>query len=176
MPMLCSLGQHGALETTQEEIADGENLVAYLDNIWVVSPVQSGSVTCMGLCSAICFSTPGFESMVAKDRFGRGAELDLRDVMRWRGPRRQESPCCGETDLPSSQQGIEVLGTPLGDPAFIQAHLDEKAAEQHTLLERIPMGSAISWADSLALRRSPSLWRRVPGHMTKVFGFACASS
>ena len=32
-----------------------------------------------------------------------------------------------------------VLGTPLGDPAFIQAHLDKKADEQRTLLERTPM-------------------------------------
>ena len=32
-----------------------------------------------------------------------------------------------------------VLGTPLGDPAFIQAHLEKKAAEQRALLERIPM-------------------------------------
>ena len=49
----------------------------------------------------------------------------------WRGS--------GETDLPPSQQGIVVLGAPLGDPAFIQAHLDKKVAEQRTLLERIPL-------------------------------------
>ena len=30
MPLLYSLGQHGALVATQEELADGENLVAYL--------------------------------------------------------------------------------------------------------------------------------------------------
>ena len=39
MPLLYSLDQHGALEATQEELADGEKLVAYLDDIWVVSPV-----------------------------------------------------------------------------------------------------------------------------------------
>ena len=39
MPLLYSLGQHGALEATQEELADRENLVACLDDIWVVSPV-----------------------------------------------------------------------------------------------------------------------------------------
>ena len=46
----------------------------------------------------------------------------------------------GVADLPPSQQGIVVLGTPLGDPALIQAHLDKKAAEQRTLLERILVG------------------------------------
>ena len=39
MPLLCSFGQHGALDATQDEFADGENLVAYLDDIWVASPV-----------------------------------------------------------------------------------------------------------------------------------------
>ena len=40
MPLLYSLGQHGALVATQEELADGETLVAYLDDIWgcVASP------------------------------------------------------------------------------------------------------------------------------------------
>ena len=38
MPLLYTLGQHGALEATQEELEDAENLVAYLDDIWVVSP------------------------------------------------------------------------------------------------------------------------------------------
>ena len=64
--------------------------------------------------------------------------------MRWRGSRRQQTRNArvwrgsGETDLPPSQQGIVVLGTPLGDLVFIQAHLVKKAAEQRTLLERIP--------------------------------------
>ena len=39
MPLLYSLGQHGALEGTHEELADGENLIAYFDDIWVVSKV-----------------------------------------------------------------------------------------------------------------------------------------
>ena len=38
-----------------------------------------------------------------------------------------------------SQQGIVVLGTLLGTLPFIQAYLDKKAAEQRTLLDRIPM-------------------------------------
>ena len=38
-----------------------------------------------------------------------------------------------------TQQGIIVLGTPLGDAAFIQAHLEMKATEQRTLLDRIPL-------------------------------------
>ena len=42
----------------------------------------------------------------------------------------------GETDLLPSQQGIVVLGTPLGDPRF---HPSTSGEEGGTLLERIPM-------------------------------------
>ena len=64
----------------------------------------------------------------ALERFALTADPRARV---WRGS--------GETNLPPSQQGIVVLGTHLGDPAFIQAHLDKKVAEQRTLLERIPV-------------------------------------
>ena len=95
MPLLYSLGQHGALVATQEELADEETLVAYLDDIWVVSPVPERVSHAYGPCSAICFPTHGFESMAARHRFGTGVESDLRDVMRWRGSRgsRPDSPC-----------------------------------------------------------------------------------
>ena len=45
-----------------------------------------------------------------------------------------------------TQQGIVVLGTPLGDVAFIQAHLEMKATEQRTLLDRIPLLSDLQSA------------------------------
>ena len=47
----------------------------------------------------------------------------------------------GDTDVLPTQQGIIVLGTPSGDAAFIQAHLEMKATEQRTLLDRIPLMS-----------------------------------
>ena len=71
MPLLYSLGQIGALEATQEELVDGENLVAYLDD-------------------RLCPRAGQSRVWVARHRFGTGAESDLRDVMRWSRP---ESPC-----------------------------------------------------------------------------------
>ena len=51
------------------------------------------------------------------------------DARVWRGG--------GDTDVLPTQQEIIVLGT----PAFIQAHLEMKATEQRTLLDRIPLMS-----------------------------------
>ena len=45
-----------------------------------------------------------------------------------------------------SQPGITVLGIPLGDPAYIQAHLEMKATEQRSLLDRIPLVSDLQSA------------------------------
>ena len=65
----------------------------------------------------------------------RIAQVADPDARVWRGS--------GETDLPPVQQGITVLGTPLGHPSFVQGHLEKKVAEQRTLLERIPLKSVI---------------------------------
>ena len=51
-------------------------------------------------------------------------------------------PGCGE-DLKIQiwsqvKQGITVLGTPLGNVAFVEFELEMKVAQQRTLLERIP--------------------------------------
>ena len=51
------------------------------------------------------------------------------------------------SDVPVSQQGMKVLGTPLGHPAFVRAHLERTSREHQTLLDRIPMVSDLqsSW-------------------------------
>ena len=54
--------------------------------------------------------------------------LDLRAVV-WRGAE----------ELPMHQQGMKVLGTPLGHTEFITAQLEMFTAEHETLLDRIPL-------------------------------------
>ena len=45
----------------------------------------------------------------------------------------------GSDELPSHRCGIKVLGTPLGHPDFVRAHLEMLTAEHQTLLHRIPL-------------------------------------
>ena len=65
MPLLYSLGQHGALEATQEELGDGEHLIAYLDDIYVASPVPDR----VGQVHATSSPTLASASTVARRRF-----------------------------------------------------------------------------------------------------------
>ena len=41
--------------------------------------------------------------------------------------------------LPTSEQGVRILGTPVGDPDFVQAFLRKVLEEHDVLLSRIPM-------------------------------------
>ena len=41
--------------------------------------------------------------------------------------------------LPTELQGIKVMGTPLGHPDFVAAHLDRVLSDHRTLLERIQL-------------------------------------
>ena len=45
----------------------------------------------------------------------------------------------GEHELPTHQQGLKVLGVPLGHPDFVLKFLEAKIAEHRVLLERIPL-------------------------------------
>ena len=86
------------------------------------------------------------------DALERIAQLGDPDARAWRGR--------GDTDLLPPQQGITVMGTPLGDPAYIRAHLETKAAEQR-------LQSA--WMILLQ-------WPSMREHTTTTFGAVCAVS
>ena len=179
-PLLCSLGLHGALEATQEELADGENLVAYLDDIWVVSPVPERVSHVYGSLQRNLFSharirVHGGKTQVWNRSGIRPEGCDaLERIAQAADPRARVWRGSGETDLPPSQ-GIVVLGTPLGDPAFIQAHLDKKADEQRTLLERIPMVTDLQSASELSASCAQSVAAYARAHDGGVWTCMCAS-
>ena len=64
----------------------------------------------------------GWESL------GRAALAEDETAIVWRG----------SEELPAHKRGIKVLGTPLGHPDFVQAHLDKLTAQHQILLDRIP--------------------------------------
>ena len=43
------------------------------------------------------------------------------------------------SQVPTADQGMKVLGTPLGHEDYVARHLESLAEEQRVLLERIPM-------------------------------------
>ena len=43
----------------------------------------------------------------------------------------------GDPELPLSQQGMTVLGVPIGQPEFVRDHLERKNQEHEILFQRI---------------------------------------
>ena len=58
----------------------------------------------------------------------RAASVVKPDAVVWKG----------DSNLPPTQQGLKVLGVPLGQPAYIREFLENKSREQTALFERIP--------------------------------------
>ena len=142
MPLLFSLEQHNALLRVQERLRTGESLMAFLDDIYVVT-VPERVVEVHRTLEESLWADAGIRVHQGKtqtwNRAGekpprcevpeqRARDMDPTSVV-WRG--------CD--DLPACQRGIKVLGTPLEQVEFIWAHFDQKTAEHQVLLDRIPL-------------------------------------
>ena len=70
----------------------------------------------------------------------RIAQQSDPEVRVWRG-----------SELPLDQQGVTILGTPLGHPDFVSAQLQQKIQDHRILLERILSVTDVQSAWSLLL-------------------------
>ena len=136
MPALYSLAQHGALQEVQAQLLDGEAVFAYLDDIYVVAAPER----IMELYDAVD------RALWERAR----VQLNRGKTRIWNSAG-EEPPCIeglqreisdpvwvGDWALPRHQQGLTVLGTPLGADAFVQHQLRLKREAQDCLLQRIP--------------------------------------
>ena len=99
-----------------------------------LSPEQSGR--CTNLWVSICGRVPESASTEARRRCGTQSTTDQSSVTRWSRSLKGRTPM--PLDSLFDKQGIKVLGTPLGHPQFVEAHLNKKIAVREVLLERIP--------------------------------------
>ena len=125
MPLLCSLGQHTALAEAQDELEEDRS---YLP-IWTIFMWQFLGQTELAQCTYlfrnICSRVLGSASTVARHRCGTVQEWEQQHAMFLSASHKLPTPDArvwrgsGKTDLPPFQQGITVLGTPLGYPSFV---------------------------------------------------------
>ena len=63
------------------------------------------------------------------------------------------------SDIPIPEQGLKILGTPLGHPDFVERHLEHVARKQQVLLDRIPLVSDVQSGWLLLLHcQDPRRW------------------
>ena len=123
MPLLFALGQHPALVAVQRSLKGDERLLAFLDDIHIIiSPARVGVVV-FARGKTQVWNGAGIRPPACEALEWIARAVDPRAVV-WKGP-----------ELPVEDQGIKVLGTPLGHPEFITAHLERITAEHRVLLD-----------------------------------------
>ena len=141
MPMLFSLGQHRALVASAEQLQENEKLFAFLDDIYVVcDPDRVENVhqllqrelwvharISLHLGKTQVWNRSG-ECPPACEEMQRAAVQVDPDVRVWNG----------DVSRPGSEQGLKILGTPVGQPEYVTTKLDQLIEKHRVLLERIP--------------------------------------
>ena len=140
MPLLFALGQHSALVAAAERLRDGERLMAFLDDTYIVyAPDRVGRTFTVEqeLQHRAHIHLHHGKTQV----WNRGGVLPggVNEITRlarvvkpgavvWKGDR----------ELPVTEQGVKVLGVPIGTPEHVQEFLAKKGREQEILFQRIP--------------------------------------
>ena len=169
MRALFSLGQHSALNAVAEELRPSERLLAFLDDIYVVC-APDRVATIYALLQIKLWQHARIRVILGKTQlwnrggvFPVGCEPLIRtaqasdpDAIVWRG-----------------QQGIRVLGTPLGKPEFVVEQLREVSQSHAALFEKIPAVQDLQCAWLLLLfcasTRANYLLRAVPPALSEGF-------
>ena len=144
MPMLFALGQHQALVQTQARLGNTEKVMAFLDDIVIsthepVRVTEAHTIVAEELWSHARIQVH-FGKTQVKNRGGiepqgmedltRAARRVKPDAVVWKG----------DPHLPPPQQGLRVLGVPIGQPEFIKEFLVKKKSRACHALRQDPMG------------------------------------
>jgi len=131
MPALFALGQHDALTAAAANLAPRERLLAFPADQYVTTTRARAA--------------EAFETVSGEVRRRAGVQTHLGKLRAWSsggGPAPPGLAALGEdvwrADRPEQQNGIKVLGAPLGLPAFVRAHGEERMREERRLLQRLP--------------------------------------
>ena len=131
MPMLFALGQHSALVAISERLQEGEFLFAFLDDLYIKSS-PNRAVECSHILRQELWRHCRISLNNGKTRlwnragfFPRGCEaledaarVDDPEAVVWKG-----NPELPPPPPPPCQQGVEILGVPVGRTAFVEHKL-----------------------------------------------------
>ena len=136
MPMLYALGQHPALVDLEQSLQADEKIYAFLDDIYITCQPHRVRVLFDLLCA--CFwNHSRIRVHHGKTRIwnrGGTAPANCSDLVDSQGRQAWR----GDPSLPSHEQGIKILGTPLGHRDFVAAQMQSLHREHEQLLQRIP--------------------------------------
>ena len=124
MPLLFSIGIQAALEEVATALLPGEQLCAFLDDVYLLCDPSRVKVLYDFLAAAL-LRVAGIQLHQGKTRAWNRAGIPPEDIEEL-GPEVWQ-PC-----------GITVLGTPIGSELYISEKMEERIAKERTLWEAIP--------------------------------------
>ena len=158
-PALFALAQHGALEAASRSLLPGETLLAFLDDVCVVTtPARARAA--FDLVSRAIEAHAGISSNLGKTRVYHRAPGPPPPGIAALGP----SVWVG--DRPDAERGLVALGVPIGTADFIASHTATRLAEEEEFLAELPalpdLQAAWLLLSFCAAPRATHLLRTVP--------------
>ena len=171
MPALFSLAQHPALSEAAAGLQEGEAIFAFLDDNYVVSAPERTDALHSALEDAL-WRHARIRLNRGKTRVWNAGGEEPAGLARLQ-PVGAEPVWTGAWSLPADQQGLLVLGAPLGSEAFVRRELRRKRETQDQLLARLPAVGDLQCAWLLLLfcasPRPNYLLRMLPPGATEAF-------
>ena len=131
MPALYALAQHDALAEASGNLLPSEHLFSFLDDLYVVTCRARAAAAfeeVAGRVEALAGVKSNYGKLRAWCRGGGPAPPDLADI----------SEDAWTADLPDEQNGLVILGAPLGKAAFVEAHARKRLGTEERLLRELP--------------------------------------
>ena len=131
MPALCALAQHPALAELQGQLLPGEAVFAFLDDIYVVAEPERVRPLLDALSAAL-WEHARDRLHAGKTRIWNAAGEEhpsIADLAAAGSAGSSDPAWVGDWSLPPDQQGLTVLGAPLGHDAYVHAQLRLKRAQ-----------------------------------------------
>ena len=176
MPAPSAVGQHRALEAVRERLRPHEQLLAFLDDIYVVCRPER-VVDIHNILRGQLWHHARIQVHQGKTQVWNRGSVEPTHMEALQHAARALDPDAvvwrGDPDLPTRDQGVVILGTPLGHADFVEDHLRSKIAAHQTLLERIPAVGDLQAAWLLLLfcasARANFLLRALPPRATQEY-------
>ena len=140
MPALFSLAQHPAMEGIQRRLRDNERLSAFLDDICVVCHADRVA-SIFTMLQEELFQHSAIQVHLGKTKLWNQGGVVPSGAAALTAAARISDPdatvWCGDQALPTSEQGIRILGTPLGHPDCVRAELSQLSIKHDALMDKI---------------------------------------
>ena len=138
MPALFSLGQNDALVAIQGRLAQDERFMAFLDHIYAVGDRPERSGAAYTAIQEELWTHTGIEVHQGKTQLWNRAGVAPAGSAALTAAARVADPSAvvwrGDPHLPTEEQGVKILGTPLGHPSYVRSQLVALSAMHEHLM------------------------------------------